>query len=102
MDFAKMVDIHTGSSDMLLLIAIEIQTAQKRVESTVNELMETIANKDTTVDLSMLDSDEANPFVEKAESGMEREVDALLEKMCYTCFKQHSHTSFHLQSTSLE
>lgn len=102
MECERMVDIHTRNCDMLLLIAIEIQTAKKSVESTVNELMETTADEDKTVDLSLLDGHEANPFVEKTESDMMREIDAMMEKLCCTCFKQHSHISFHLQGTSLD
>ncbi|KAK8819514.1 hypothetical protein WA556_002503, partial [Blastocystis sp. ATCC 50177/Nand II] len=59
----------------------QIQTAKKDIASTVNELMETTADEDKTVDLSLLDGHEANPFVEKTESDMMREIDAMLEKL---------------------
>ena len=72
-DFAKMVDIHTGNSGMLVLIAIEIQTARKNTDSVMNVIAETVANNDKAVDLSSLDGGEANPFVEKTESDMERD-----------------------------
>lgn len=94
--------MQTRNCDMLLLIAIEIQTAKKDIASTVNELMETTADEDKTVDLSLLDGHEANPFVEKTESDMMREIDAMLEKLCCTCFKLHLHASFHFQSTFLD
>ena len=94
--------MHTRNCDMLLLIAIEIKSLEKDVESMMFELAEIIANEDKADDPSLQDCHKANPFVEKTESEMVREMDAMLEKLCYTCFKQHSHINFHLQSTSLD